>query len=83
MLNSLCTSSSLDTSSSSCMSDKSFNQVEAKLVRTNNLFSVNEQVKLIVDFELFEKVQEESHGGWNKKMTEVVFKILIIRICFN
>lgn len=45
--------------------------IKTKDMKSSDLFLTNDRVKLIVDLSLFEKIQEESHGGWNKKMTEV------------
>ncbi|CAF0849336.1 unnamed protein product [Brachionus calyciflorus] len=75
---SLHTNSSLE-STSSLSDDKSTdlnNVPEFKNINTNRLFLINDQVKLIVDLELFEQIQQESHGGWNKKMTEVPEKTI-------
>lgn len=76
-------SSSLDTSSSlSFLSDKSLNNsnkplnsnfefINCNKNKNENYFSVGDEVKIIVDLDLFEKLQKESHGGWNNKMAQV------------
>lgn len=71
-----------NTSSSLPISPNSFStfstpNLKVKNIESSCLFLPNDQVELIVDLTLFEQIQKESHGGWNKKMTEVyIFSIL-------
>lgn len=70
------TSSSLPYCPNSC-SIISTPNLKSKNIESNELFFPNDRVELIVDLNLFEHIQKESHGGWNKKMAEVCIYFIL------